>query len=49
VIHHINSILLQTKSDAYKFMRAIQDLGRELIGVLTVNQKTNEKGVLILP
>jgi RHS repeat-associated protein len=44
---------IRKESDAYKFMLAIQNLpngsGKEVVGVLSVNQTTGDKGVLILP
>lgn len=52
MFHFIND-----ESEAYKWMRAMQDLkdgkgnilGREIVGVLSINRSTGKRGVLILP
>lgn len=48
---------IRNEREAYIWMRGIQDLkdgkgnilGREVVGVLAIQQKTGQKGVLILP
>lgn len=43
---------IPNESEAYRFMLAIQNLpgkGKEIVGVLSIKEKTGEKGVLILP